>query len=269
VTGLARRRHLLVAAMAVAAAGACVLLPGPDEARLAVALPLLLVLPGYAFASAVFPAGSLDRVQLALLAVGLSLALSVVGATELAGVRGLGTTSLAILLAAVTVLASFVAHLRLARRAPDVPADAGPRPRRRARPAAIVLGAAAAVVLVAAIALARTPMPVPDDRGYTMMSLTRDPEDVARVLLQIESQEAQAREFRLEVRVSGRVTIDRPLRIAPGERIELPVDASPVGTSGRIAASLSAGSPPLVYRRVHLNLPVQVPAPPTTARPDE
>jgi hypothetical protein len=265
VSALARRRHLLVAALAVAAAVVCVVVPGPG--RLAAAVPLVLVLPGYAFARAVFPPDALDRVQVALLAVGLSLALSVVAATELAGVEALSAESLASVMGAVTVVASLVAQARMTLHAPDAPPPARARPRRRVRPLAIAFAAAAAVVLVAAIALARTPLPVPDDRGYTTLALTRDPGDVTRVLLRIESQEAQERDFLLRVSAAGEELMDRPLHIAPGELVELPLETSPVAASGRITASLSTGSPPAIYRRVHLNLPVQVPAPPVTARP--
>jgi hypothetical protein len=266
MSALARRRHLLVAALAAAAAAACVFLPGPAEARLPFAIPLLLVLPGYAFAHAAFPPDTLDRVQVVLLALGLSLALSVVTATELAGAGVLQTESLASVMAGITVVASLVAQVRLGLHAPDAAPPAVGRRRRRVRPAAIALGAAAAVVLVAAIALARTPLPLPDDRGYTTMALTRDPGDVTRVLLRIESQEAHTRDFRLRVAASGEDVIDRPVRMSPGELLEMPLDQSPVATAGQITASLSTGSPSVVYRRVHLNLPVQVPAPPVTAR---
>ena len=163
---------LIVLVLAVVAALGSVLLPGDPWVRIPFVLALAFLIPGYAVISALFPDPGRDKIRVFLLSFGVSLAISVVAAVELGGARHLNTTAWAGTLVGVTFLATIVMWRRgsTAVSVPRPPARAG---RRLILPGVLV--AAAIAILGGSIALARTPFPVPDDRGYTVLTIGPGP----------------------------------------------------------------------------------------------
>lgn len=257
---LRRRPALVAAAAAVVCAAACSLLPGPAWARVPFGLALLFVLPGFAVWTALFPRRREDALRTITFTVGISVAVGVLGGVTMGAYGVLSTETWGALMAGVTIVAALCAQAR-------PPAPDTPRPRRTGLPTARVgVGAtlaiiAALLVVGTAIGLARTPLPVPYDRGYTVLSIgpTGDPDSVT---VRISSSEANPRRFRLELRVPGRPKTYRPVQIAPGQTINEPVALPPID-DGAITASLidDTSGTPRVYRRVRLTLPVQGPPP--------
>jgi hypothetical protein len=261
MTGRTRETPALIA-VTVVAASVCALGPDMPWLRVPFALILLLALPGYAIARALFPEADQDPVRLALLTVGLSLAVAVIAGVEMAAFGVLSSRSWAISSAFITIGAACIAHRRARLR--SIPSR---RPRagvtRRGRGALITIALATLIVLGAATALALTPLPVPDDRGYTVLSVSPSSAPSGFVTISIESEEAAAREFLLVVAVERSVALSRSVTLQPGARLEQRVNLPPPGTRGAVRAVLIDRSGPLpsVYRRVRLTLPVQGPAP--------
>ncbi len=252
----------MAAAAALACAAGCVVIEGPPAARIPLALPLLLLLPGFAVLRALFPHGVHDPLRALAYSVGLSLALAIVGGVE-AGVRGLLSTSTwAAIAAGVTVAAAVVAEWRRRRAREPAPARPLRPPAPGSRRAAAILGLLAALaVLGAAIALARTPSSVPEDRGYTVLSISRKPDDPGSATVEIASNEARTRRFRMRILVTGRPTEYRSIVIAPGETIEEQIAIPARGRFGVIRVYLleQRDGTPVIYRRVRLDLPGSLP----------
>jgi hypothetical protein len=258
-------RAIAISAIAAACALCCILMP-ENLGRLPFAVPLLLLLPGWALGSALFP-GPHEPVRSFALAVGLSLALAVIVAVELGAAGHLSVPTLSLSTAAITTACAAVAVVR---RRPA----AAPAARRGPRRVGAGLGAAALVVIALAIvggavALARTPLPVPDDRGYTVMSVApaAGPRPAAEIA--ITSEEARTRTFDLVLRVPGRAVARRPITVAPGARrvVRVPLDA--VQGTLRAALVVPGGSEATPYRRVRVTIPLLPPRPPVSSATGE
>lgn len=252
---------LVIAAVAVACAFACVFLPGPVGVRVPFGLALLLVLPGYAIWSALFPHRREDPVRTVTFSVGLSVVVAIIAGVEIGAYDLYSTEAWAGLMAGVTVFAALIAR---ARRPEALARPSAPRTvRRRVRFGATATGVAALLVIGVAIGVARTPLPVPDDRGYTEFSLGQTAVGAESISLRIASSEAARRTFRLTVEAPGRAPDDRSIVIDPGEVVVEQV-AVPDATGGAIIASLRDASAPQhspPYRLLRIGLPVQGPAP--------
>jgi hypothetical protein len=252
-------RPLVVAAAAAIAAVACALLPGSPWFRLPFAAALAFGLPGYAVAGALLPNVRRDGLRLLFLSLGISLALAVIVAVELGAPRHLNAASWAGVLAGVAVCGAGVMGLR-ARSSSSAPR----RPIRGGRRLVVpcILATCAAAVLGGAIALARTPLQVPDDRGYTVMTIAPAAGDPGRVVVTAQSEEASPRRFRLAVDAPGAPPAAEDLRLVPGERVQREIRVAP-GAEGIVSARLLdlSETPARVYRRVRLTLPAPGPAP--------
>lgn len=259
-------RHAIVTVfLAVGCAACCILLPD-TAARLPFAVPLLLLLPGWALGAALFPE-SRDPVRAVALAVGLSLALAVIVAVELGAAGHLSVTSLSLTMAAITTACAAVAA---ARRRPAALLAAPRRPRRvGAGVGAAGLGLVALAVVGAAVALARTPLPVPDDRGYTVMTIAPAAGTRPAAEITITSEEAETRNFDLVLHVPGRRPERREITIAPGARqvVRVPLETA----QGTVRASLvvPGGSEARPYRRVRVTVPFLPPRPPVSTATGE
>lgn len=123
---------------------------------------------------------------------------------------------------------------RQSRVAPELPARELGVADRLAEVSDVEVPVVALLVIAAAIGLARTPLPVPDDRGYTVLTIGPTAGDPASVTI--------------------------------AERIALPA----VNTGAVTALLLDDSSGvPIVYRRVRIDLPLLGPAPvapPTASR---
>jgi uncharacterized membrane protein len=247
------RRHAdiaLVAAAALVCAAGVLVDAMPTVLSVAFALPLVLVLPGYALVEALGGA-SLDALRRLVLALALSIATDVVLALVLDRFPfGLTARSWAVGLAATTCAATVVA---LRRRTPD---DRRARTIGGLRPRLVDVAAlvVAAVIVTITVAVARTPLPATGAQGYTMLWLTRG-KGPATVRVGVQSGELRTTTYRLVVRAGRRVVYRRPaLRLAPGRRV---VEATRLpragaGAPGPVAATLYRAGDPRVYRRTRL-----------------
>ena len=222
------------------AALGCVLVPGGPWARMPFVLALAFVIPGYAVISALFPDPGRDRIRVFLLSFGVSLAISVVAAVELGGARHLNTTAWAGTLVGVTFCATIVMWLRgsTAGSAPRLPARAG---RRLILPGVLV--AAAIAILGGSIALARTPLPVPDDRGYTVLTIGPVAGEPGVVSVEARSEEATTRRFLMVVEATRRRAHRSLLHGQAGRHGPVPRLGAPHGRRHRAGPPVRHGAP--------------------------
>src|SRR5438067_5670942 len=103
----------VVAAITLVATVLALLVP-PDIVFIRIlTLPLVLVLPGYALTSALFPGRSLGVPERLVFSLSLSLAIAILGGLALNLTPwGLGTDSWAVLVASITLVACAVALIR-------------------------------------------------------------------------------------------------------------------------------------------------------------
>ncbi len=214
------------------------------------AAPLALLMPGYAITAAAFAGRSLEWQRFALLAVALSLAVLALGALPLnyipGGIRG---SSWALLLVLVVLGAAQVAALR---RGEEPPVRAWPR----LRPGKIELALLGAALLIAsgALVLASTTVPVEDVPGYTELWIVPAPNSQrSEARVGVRSQEPEATDFDLRIRIGGERVVRRNFNLRPGE--ERLVRVGPPGPGERapvavVATLLRHEEPFDVYRRV-------------------
>ena len=228
-----RRSADLVATAALATIGALVLIvvPGLLPLRIALALPLLLVLPGYSLTAALFPDRTIDWARRLLLSVALSLSLAVVIALVLNDTPfGLRSASWAGALVVVTWAASGIAA---ARRQPTTTIEPIARlPRLRPRDAAFFL--VAVCVLGGAVAFARTPLPAKNVQGYTALWLLPGSRGgTATVRVGVTSGELHPMSYRLLVRVGSRAAYRQRVELQPGDEFEDSVRIGPAASARR------------------------------------
>jgi uncharacterized membrane protein len=181
-----------------------------DVLSLLFALPLALVLPGYALTAAIFARRQIDPTQVAVLSLGLSLCVLALGALPLNYVPGgIGPVAWAVLLALVALNGCRVAALRRPSAAKTAGARAWPRLRLTA-PAGGLLGAALLCV-AAAFVLAFTTTSAKHADGYTALWLlppTQANAAAGGAQVGVRSEEQARTSYLLRVRVG-----DRPRRI--------------------------------------------------------
>jgi Protein of unknown function (DUF1616) len=249
---------LVVLVLAVVAALGCILLPGGPWVRMPFVLALAFVIPGYAVMSALFPDPGRDRIRVFLLSFGVSLAISVVVAVELGGARHLNTTAWTGTLVGVTLCAAIVMWRRgsIAPTAPRRPARVG---RRLILPGVLV--AATIAILGGSIALARTPLPVPDDRGYTVLTIGPVVGEPGVVSVEARSEEATTRRFLMVVEGPGIGRTGRYYTVKPGGTVRFHASV-PLTAGGTVEARLfDMAHPRRIYRRVSMTVPALGPAP--------
>jgi hypothetical protein len=171
----------------------------------------VLVLPGLALARALFPTRALSAVELLLLSIALSLAVVVVGSVVLHMTPfGLTTTSWTILLACVTVGATFATHVWVAHPTGDFASgtrtaealSAGAHP--LLRPRWVINGALLGLAIgiaISAVLFARTPLPAKGIEGYSALWLLPGDKASRRLDLGVQSSELETTRYRLELRV--------------------------------------------------------------------
>ena len=229
-------------------------LPADSIVRLMGALPLVLFLPGYAITAAHFPPRSLGIPERLLFSLGLS-----VSVTALAGLAlnltpwGLQTSTWAITLAAIVVLAGAIAW----RRRRDVAITTAPiavRFKLRLRDG-LLLGLAV-LVTGAAIGLTRLPAPPNGVAGYTSLwMIPANPGSSNDFRLGLNSSEFNETRYRLQVSVGDQVVQAWPeLSLRPGEAWETTIGLqSNQVVSGTITADLTKlDDPTTIYRHVKL-----------------
>lgn len=228
----------------------------PVEAlSLLFALPLAFFLPGYALAAATFARRPIERPQLLLLSLGLSLCVLALGALLLNYVPGgIGPVSWAVLLVLVVLNGCRVAALRR----PNAGARAAIKPSLRLTASAAGLLIGALLCTTAALALTFTTTSAKHADGFTALWLLpptpRDaPQGGARIGVSSEQQKPTS--YRLQVRVGDRPgEIVRRFSLDPGETrvLKLGPPASASGAAVAVRALLFRGEKPAnAYRRVN------------------
>lgn len=241
----------LVAALTLLCALLALLIP-VDGVALVFAVPLVLVLPGYAITAASFARRRLAWPQFLLLSIALSLATLVLGSLLLNYLGGIHPLSWALLLVLVVFAACRVAAVR---RDKTSVGPSWPRPRLRGLEVAMVLGGAAATVV--AIVLSSSTVPVGDAIGYTQLwVLPEAGSDGREVQVGVRSQQQVSTDFDLRVRIGTEALVRRSFRLAPGETRLVKLRAPPgsEGTVPVIATLLRHNRPFSVYRRVRGSL---------------
>jgi uncharacterized membrane protein len=237
----------LACALAVLCAVAALLIP-VDGVALVFAVPLLLILPGYAITAAAFARRPLPRPQFLLLSIALSLTTLVLGGLVLNYLGGIHPLSWALLIVLVVFASCRAAALR---RGPGAKTPRWPRPRLARLEAAMLIGAVAATV--AALVLASSTVPAGNALGYTQLwILPQAGSGGSGVQVGVRSQQQTSVRYDLRVRIGDERLVKRSFRLAPGESRPLTLRVPP-GTEGTvpvIATLLRHNRPTKVYRRV-------------------
>jgi uncharacterized membrane protein len=243
-----------VTALALVCALLAPLLP-VEVLSLLFALPLAFFLPGYALTAATFARRPIERPQLLLLSLGLSLCVLALGALALNYVPGgIGPVSWAVLLLLVVLNGCRVAALRR----PPV-RHAGPAERPALRPTAAAAGLLIAALLcaTAALALTFTTTSAKHANGYTALWLlppTEKDKAEGGARIGVSSEEQKPANYRLQVRIADRRgEFARDFRLEPGETRVLklgPSDAAPAGPVAVTALLFRRNKDGNVYRRV-------------------
>lgn len=234
---------------AVGCAIAALLLPW-GAASLLFAAPLALIMPGYAIASAAFARHPLEWPRFAVLCVALSLAVLALGGLLLnylpGGIRG---SSWALLLVLVAIGASTVA----ARRRGGQPA-AIEWPRIQISPLELGLVGGGLAALAAALVLASAPLPADDALGFAELWIVPVPgTERSEAAIGVKSQEQEADEFDLRIRIGGQRVVRRSFSLHPGDERVVRVGSPPrrAGAPVTVVATLLRHEAPAdVYRRV-------------------
>jgi len=245
----------IVATLTLACALLAPLLP-VEWLSLLFALPLAFFLPGYALVAATFARRPIERPQLLLLSLGLSLCVLALGALLLNYVPGgIGPVPWAVLLALVVLNGCRVAALRRPSARARSSAAAKPRPRLSKTAAGLLAGAL--LCTTAALVLSFTTTSAQHAEGFTALWLLpptpRDaPKGGARI--GVNSEEQKPVSYRLQVRVGDRPgEIVRRFSLDPGETrvLKLRAPASASGKAVAVRALLFRGEKTgNAYRRV-------------------
>jgi uncharacterized membrane protein len=256
-------RSLVIAAATALLCAVVVLYVPLEGARLAGALPLCLLLPGYAVTVAAFGRRAVKRPQLLLLSIGMSLATLAIGSLILNYVPGgLRATSWAALLVLVVLGGCTIATLR---RPP--PADKSIRSLRpRVGPVnrTVLLGTVVAavwitLVVVNALAMSWAPLPANNAIGYTQLwMLPSGGAKGNRIRIGVVSQEQHRVAYSLKVQFGRRQAplsdrVSSRLVLKPGQErvLHLRVRHLPQGSAIPVTAMLfRRGDWNTVYRRV-------------------
>jgi hypothetical protein len=228
--------------------------------RVLFAVPLCLVLPGYAFTASTFARRDLAPAQMLMLTVAMSLSILVTGSLALQLLPGgLRTGSWAVLLVLVVLGGCATA----ARRRPLTARR--PSPARLPRPRLIeaALLVVAGLGVAAAFALAKTPLPARHVVGYTQLwMLPAGSAAQPGVRIGVMSAESESVAYRLEIgaqptRTSANALASFQFVLGPGQRFErlVPVAAStPRGTLRIVAYLYRQDRPYAIYRHVVIRL---------------
>lgn len=244
----------IVAAVAVLLAALFTLLTVNNSAlRVVFALPLVLVVPGYAITTALWSRHMLKSVERLLFSVGLSLSVVILGGLVLNLTRwGLQAGSWAVMLGGITLGASAVALLRWRN---DVAVPAVP-PGARFNLREGLLLAFAAVGVAAAVGLARFPAPQQGVQGYTVLGMVPAADrDQQAVRVGVYSKEFSSIQYRLDLEVNDQVVQQWALiELNPGGTWEnvVQLPAEQLNAQKVEAVLYRVDDPTSVYRQVTL-----------------
>jgi hypothetical protein len=229
---------LLIVAIVAIANVVAVGLNLPPIIRTPLAIPLVLYLPGYALARALLPQAALSRVELVVISVTLSIAVSALGGLLLALTpNGLNPLSWVLMLSAVAIGAAFVASRR--RFEPDAAIDWPGRWPRPSRVEVAVLGLAAlavAVILTGTTVIASRMVPPPPAQLW-MLPIDGQPNEA---LLGMRAG-TPGGSYVIRLTSSGNQIAEYPVTLGDGEQWQTTVTFNPADRTKPIVARLYEG----------------------------
>ena len=224
----------------------------PSLLQAAVAIPLLLIVPGYALTYAIIPNPELSKIERFLYAIGLNLAVIILGGLALYFTPwGLQKTSWAVLLGVITLLVSMTGIWRR-RQAPTSEPNTG----HFHLPLHHVLLLSLAIIMIGiAFKLTLTPQSLNNIQGYTSLSILTGPTSQPdTILVDIHSQELDATRYILRLTYNGQIKQEwSDLNLAPGMLWQQSITL-PAGQGLVEAVLYLASSPDVIYRRVSISL---------------
>ena len=220
-----------------------------DQVQVLAAVPLCLLLPGYAIVSLLFAGRELSRAQLLVFSLACSFAALVLGVLLLNYMPGgIRKATWAIYLVILVCACSRGAALRRSRpsrrRGPE-----NPRLRLRRRDLALMTSG----LLIGAVAIAFAQMAVPAEKaeGFTALWMLPAKEPAGSLRVGVLSSEQKEEGFALRVVGLSERPLDRRFRLEPGEERVFRVPVRAGRPRGRVTASLyKAAQPEKLYRRV-------------------
>jgi hypothetical protein len=242
-----RDLRLLLALTLLCAAGSLIVPLG--AARVIFAVPLALVLPGYAIAAAAFGSRLPAWPARLPLTLGVSLACLALGGLVLnytpGGIRGLPW---ALLVSLVVLVACLIAARRRG------PPDRKPSPvlRLRPSPASAIVGAGALALVAAALILAQRTVHSDQVFGFTQLWVAPSLPTVSKTQIGVTSEQQRRSGYRLVVEVDGQPgRLVKNFELEPGQTRTVTVGAGRSTPPIRLKARLYLrGNPHTVYRRV-------------------
>lgn len=258
-----KRRSTSAAADLFAAIGLALLailalvLPIPDPVRAVVVAPLVLVLPGYALAAAIFPPDEIDGGTRVVLVVIFSMAVLALGGLVLQAAIPLGAAVYAVLLALATIGCSAVAMRRRALR--PIPVELS-MPSLPSLPGYASMAGLLAAILIAggaiAIATAGQHRQLERERFTALWILPKGSGKDFSARIGVTSHEAKRLRFGLRASQGGRALGHWSLTLAPGGEWRAALPASAIVGHKPVVATLSREG--RIYRRVALNVGAEV-----------
>jgi len=224
----------------------------PPVVKGILALPFILIVPGNALISAIFPESSLSRLERFLFAIGLSLAVVILsGLVLIISPLGLQTNSWLIILAVINLVASLIA---IWRRWPVSVKQTTPA--RFYLPARQVLLLGLAILVIGfSLKLTLTPRSPGNIQGYTSLWILPGPTTQPDTLLVgIHSQEFETTHYSIQVIYNGQPIKKWPdISLEPGTQWQQNISI-PTGQGLVEAVLYRLDNPGIVYRRVSTTL---------------
>jgi uncharacterized membrane protein len=249
---------LVVVAITLVAATLALLVSADIVLIRILTLPLVLVLPGYALTSALFPRRTLGVPEHLVFILSLSLVIVILGGLALNWTSfGLRASSWAVLLGGITLGASAVALVRW--RGQSTPAPRGLRVGHVGLTLrqGLLLGLAALIVC-GAVAVSIIGAELQSYAGFTQLWILpaggANAKNVVR--LGVSDMESTAMEYRLDVNMDGKLVREwSSIDLSPNQKWVATLVLPPTGSTGtgRVEADLyRTGAPTTIYRHVVL-----------------
>ena len=247
------RGHLDLQRVVVAAfvCAAVALLAPWDLVQVLAALPLCLLLPGYAIVSVLFPGRELPRAQVVVFSLACSFAALILGVLILnympGGIREITWAIYLVLLICACCRGAAVRRSHLPRGR-----DRGRRsPRLRLRRRDLALLGSGLLVGGIAIVLAQTAVPAEKAEGFTALWMLPAQDGGGSLRIGVLSSEQDEEPYVLRVEGAGSGSEDSRFRLEPGQERVFRVPVTGDRPGDRITASLYLNKPPYkLYRRV-------------------
>lgn len=243
----------LLLIMLIAAVNLVLGLPAFDwvPIRVILAIPMVLVVPGYALVSALFPKPTVTFAEQTLLSSCGSIAIAILGGFGLYWTPwGLQSISWAVLLSSITYVATVVALLRRNKQATFF----ARRKRTAISVKQVLLMAVACLIFSAAVAIARTPVSALDVSGYSQLWMLPS-HTQGTIRLGLRSEEFTDVQYRLELKIDNAVVKTWPsIDLKSGQEWETTTNLAREQLEGKDVEALlyRLDKPDSIYRRVVL-----------------